>query len=84
MKGIVGELVSLVGGQTNGHHVFASNGNGHNGRQVLQTGVEKMRQVISRPRPEGKLLDHGNGNVNVITPEKVIPLDDKTAAFQDF
>ncbi|MDD2900943.1 MAG: methyl-accepting chemotaxis protein [Syntrophales bacterium] len=82
MKTMVGELVALVGGQTNGHHVFPQNGNGHNGRRVLQTGVAKIHQAISRPRKDTKLLDHDHRVA--VTPDKVIPLEERPGSFQDF
>ncbi|MEW6660378.1 MAG: methyl-accepting chemotaxis protein [Thermodesulfobacteriota bacterium] len=82
MKGVVSELVALVGSRTNGH-------NGHqvlppkgNDRGLIRAGVEGMRQAITRPRKDAKLLAHHQGKA--VTPDQVIPLEDKAGSFKDF
>jgi len=82
MKGVVSELVALVGSRTNGH-------NGHqvlppkgNGRGLIRAGVEGMRQAITRPRKDTKLLAHHQGKP--VTPDQVIPLENKAGFFKDF
>jgi methyl-accepting chemotaxis protein len=79
MQGVVGDLVALVGSRTNGHHVLPQKGNG---RRLIRAGVEGMRQAVTRPRKDPKLLAHNQGKA--VTPDQVIPLEDKAGSFKDF
>ena len=74
MKGVVGELVALVGGHGNGQGPARMG----KGRRLVQAGMEGVRQVIARPRKDTKLLTHKKGQA--VDPEQVIPLGE----FKDF
>ena len=58
MKGVVEELVALVGGHGNGHYGAAGMGRG---RRLVQAGEEGVRQVLTPPRQNAKLLAHNQG-----------------------
>jgi methyl-accepting chemotaxis protein len=76
MKGVVGELVALVGATANGHYRGQEISRG--GR-LIRAGTEGMRRVIPRPRQESRLLAHNGGKG--VSPKQVIPLAEE---FKDF
>lgn len=76
MQGVVGELMTLVGGHANGHGgvYLRANGNGHR-LGFAPEGMEKTRQGLDYSR-ERKLLGHGKKSQGV-RPEEVIPLQEE-------
>lgn len=78
MKGVVSDLVALVGSQSNGFHTPVGTGRS---RRLLQAGMEGEGQVFFRPRRTSKLLAH-NQDI-AVTPEQILPLDEGRS-FKDF
>jgi methyl-accepting chemotaxis protein len=68
MKGMVGELVAIVGGHASGHAL------GRDSRRSLPGRLSLGRQAIPQPGPGKKLLSHSHHGKEV-NPEEVFPLE---------
>ncbi|MEW6387516.1 MAG: methyl-accepting chemotaxis protein [Thermodesulfobacteriota bacterium] len=75
MKGMVGELVAMVGGSAGNHARVRE------GQRSLLGRLSSVRQAIPQPGPGKKLLGHSLKGKEV-NPEKVIPLEEES--FKDF